>query len=217
VWGIDDVVARSVRLMTAAGRERVIFENCPWPYVLPAFDALHPTARSSGIRSLEMEMSPTSTDPRDMLVDVLSHPISVLEELSPLSLPATTWSPVPGVTWTAARTGIVDLSFAFQGAPEADPIAVSIRLRTAATQPRPMTLVINGFRADRRVRMDDYTLSLTDGAREVPLPDPMAALVGEFVRAVRGGEPQSVRAQRSWNILVRLGLLKEIVGSFPGP
>ena len=76
---------------------------------------------------------------------------------------------------------------------------------------------MNEFRADRRVQMDDYSLSLVDGARSVPLPDPMAALVGDFVRAVRDGENAPIRDLRLARIRRRHELLCEIVGSFAGP
>jgi hypothetical protein len=222
VWGDAETLRRGMKLLRlskAAETDLVLFENCPWPYVLPAFDALHPGARREGVHSLEMEMSPTSEDPREMLVDALSHPISVLQECSPVvprGRGTTAFTPLLDLRFDAAGRGRVDLSFTFQGSPRANRVAAAVRLRAVPRQPRPMAIVVNGFRAERRVRMEDYALFLTDGRREVRLADPMAALVGEFVGAIRDGEPARVRNWRTWKAATRLAVLDAIVGSFSG-
>jgi predicted dehydrogenase len=213
VWG-DELAIQDGEALVGEMAERglVLFENCPWPYALPAFDRLHPGARRGAVRRLEMELAPSSSDPRAMVLDVMSHPISFLQALSPL--PA--GSPGHGVRdlrTVTAEPGHVELSFAFAGPPPSEPIATFLRLVSAPAQPRPMALVVNGFRADRRVRMEDYSLRLADGEREVPLPDPMEALVADFVRATAEEEP-AARALRTREILERLFLVRQIVGSF---
>lgn len=211
VWGDPSPSWEADRIVELALRRGIaLFESCPSPYTLPAFDALHPRARADAVTTFEMEMAPSSTSPREMLVDALSHPLSVLQELAPRG-DAT----IGSLRWGAVEEGRVELSFSFGQA--ATRIASAVRLRSVATQPRPMALTLNGFRADRRVRMTDYSLVFADGAREVPLPDPMASLVAEFVRTLRDGEPAPTCEARLLKIRRRAALLEQIVGSFPGP
>jgi len=212
VWGGPVPANDAMRLLKLAeARKLVLFENCPWPYVLPAFDALHPAARQGGVRTFEMEMAPSSSEPGAMLVDTVSHPLSVLQEFIPIGE-----ARIRAFEWLAAEEGRAELSFWFGIEQMPEPIRCVVRLRTVPDQPRPMALVINGFRADRRIRIDDYALSLTADGRDVPLPDPMAALVADFVRTVRHGEPTAVLARRTWRIYNRLRLLHQIVRHFTG-
>ena len=216
VWGDPEPAWEAARLAElAAERGVVLFENCPWPYALPAFDALHPAARAGAVRTFEMEMSPSSSDPRQMLVDAMSHPLSVLQALAPGNPRMRGASPLRVMAWEEPAAGRVDAAFVFRRSLDLPPIDVRVRLRTCERQPRPMALVVGGRRAERTVRMEDYAMSLTGGGREVALADPMAALVGDFVRAVAQGEPPAARKHRMELIVERLGMLVEIVGTFP--
>jgi predicted dehydrogenase len=210
VWG-DPPPLREARTLVrqALDEELVLFENCPWPYALPAFETLHPSARDGGVRTFEMEMAPSSTG-RAMLVDAMSHPLSVLQELASRGE-----ARLDVRRWSAVERDRIEVEFSYEplGGP---PIRASVLLRHEGRQPRSLSLAVNGRRAERRVRMDDYSFVWTNGAREVPLPDPMAALVARFVRVLRDGEPRAEAELRLQRIGDRLRLLPEIVGSFPG-
>jgi GFO/IDH/MocA oxidoreductase family protein len=217
VWGDPSPAWETARLIELAAQRGVaLFENCPWPYALPAFDALHPKAREGGVRTIEMEMAPSSSDPRQMVVDAMSHPLSVLQALAPGHPRTRGVSPIRVLSWDEAREGRVEGAFVFQRPDEGPAIDLRVRLRTSPRQPRPMAIVVNGCCADRTIRMDDYAMSFADGDRQVPLPDPLAALVAEFVRAVDQGEAPAVRQRRVDTIAERMGMLTEIVGTFPG-
>ena len=83
VWGDPSPAWETARLIDlAAQRGIVLFENCPWTYALPAFDALHPSAREGGLRTVAIEMAPSSSEPHKMVVDAMSHPLSVLQALA---------------------------------------------------------------------------------------------------------------------------------------
>jgi hypothetical protein len=218
VWGDPEPAWEAARLADrAAERGVVLFENCPWPYALPAFDALHPAAREGGVRTFEMEMAPSSSDPRQMLVDAMSHPLSVLQALAPGNPRVRGASPLRVMAWEESAAGRVDGAFVFRRSLDLPPIDVRVRLRTCERQPRPMALAVNGRRAERMVRMDDYAMSFVDCHREAALPDPMAALVGDFVRAVAQGEPLVARRHRMELVVERMGMLVEIIGTFPTP
>jgi predicted dehydrogenase len=208
VWGDSLALSHALRqLDLASDRRLVVFENCPWPHALAAFDALHPGARAGGVRTVEIEMAPSSTEPRSMLVDVMSHPLSILQAIAGAAGQGVRIS-----AWNEVGEGRVDLSFRFEAE---TPIAVRIRLRPAPAQPRPMALTVNGSRAERRLEMEDYSMSFADGGREVPIPDPMAALAGDFVRTVRAGGSPADSRERHRRIAARLLMLEQIVGSFP--
>ena len=212
VWDVDLPANEAMRFAELAdARSLVLAENCPWPYVLATFDALHPQARRDGVRSFEMELAPLSSEPRAMLIDAVSHPLSVLQEFIPFAE-----ARIRALEWRTVEAGRVELSFLFGVEGPREPIRCDVRLRTVREQPRPLALVLNGLRADRHVRIEDYALSLTADGRQVPLPDPMAALVGDFVRAVQHGEPAAIRGLRTWRIYDRLRLLDQIVRHFPG-
>lgn len=217
VWGDPSPAWEAARLVDlAAQRGVVLFESCPWPYALTAFDALHPKAREGGLRTVEMEMAPSSSDPLQMVVDAMSHPLSVLQALAPGHPAKRAVSPLRVLSWDETGEGRVDGAFVFHRPEDGAVVDVRVRLRTSPTQPRPMALVVNGHRADRTVRMDDYAMSFTDGRREVPLSDPMAALVADFVHAVAHGEPAEARKRRMEAIALRMAMMAEIVGTFPG-
>jgi hypothetical protein len=157
-------------------------------------------------------MAPSSSEPSAMLVDTLSHPLSVLQEFARLGEAIT-----PIVRWQTIEPGRIEMAFSFHGVGEPNAIETVVRLHSVPAQPRPMALVINGFRAERRVRLEDYALSWTAAGREVPIPDPMAALVGDFVRTVRDGETRDSLGRRMWRIQSRLKLLWMIMHRFPAP
>lgn len=185
-----------------------LFENCQWPLVLPAFDALHAGVRSPTPRSFSMHLGPTSRG-REMLVDALSHPLSLVQALVPdagrfpRALEFSTLDP---------DAGTLRASFVLPY-PGGD-LRVDVTLTCTPEQPRPAGFAVDGVSAERRVRMDDYALFLEAGGRRVPLPDPMDALVGRFVEAIRRG-PGAVEAG-PWNrgLVVRQGWFDYIVRAF---
>ena len=60
VWG-DAAAERGARLAGAfAERGLVLFENCQWPYALPAFERLHPGSLGGPPRHFAMRLSPNS-------------------------------------------------------------------------------------------------------------------------------------------------------------
>ena len=87
VWGGADLVARTRRLTDGfAARGLHLFENCQWPYTLPAFDALHPGVRARPPERFEMWMQPSSRG-WTSLGDSVPHPLSLLQALVPGAVP----------------------------------------------------------------------------------------------------------------------------------
>lgn len=227
IWGPGETVLGALRLAQRFLHGGIVLaEHCQWPWVLPAFRALHPESAGEPLRRLEMELSPSSCG-EAMLADVMSHPLSVMQELVGDGDGARAGCGTADVTFStrAADAERLDVSFRVEwiGAGAHPPVEFEVRLVRAEGQPRHAALVVNGRRAVRRVRMPGYEMTLADGPREVPLPDPMQLAVADFVRLLRevrdparaaGGEAPGSRIAR--RIPERLWLLGEIVAWYRG-
>ena len=64
-------------------------------------------------------------------------------------------------------------------------VACSVDLVAGAVVPRPAWLEIDGLRAERRIRVSDYSMELADGGRSVPLPDPLTRHLARFAESLR--------------------------------
>jgi hypothetical protein len=98
---------------------------------------------------------------------------------------------------------------------------MAVRLESSSAHPRPAAYVVNGHRAERRIRLPDYAMTLGDGAREVPMEDPMKLAVVEFVAAVAeakgrfAGRPSlDACVRRAAEIPVRMRFVAGIVSAF---
>jgi hypothetical protein len=172
-------------------------ECCQWPYTLPAYRALHPD--TGPVRSFAMRLSPASYEPCAMLGDSLPHPLSLLQALVPGP------AEIGDVRFEALAPGALRLAFAWRAA--GSRVAVEIALVTQERPPREAAYAVNGRWAERRIRPADYALSFADGAREVPVPDPLRALLADFVK-----EPSRPPGGESGE---RMALLERILDALP--
>lgn len=208
VWGVEDAAgnaARIVREFHAKGL--VLHENCPWPMTLPAFDALHPGARQGGVRDFAMWLSPYEPG-AGMLLDSISHPLSLLQALT-----GADDASVEGLSFSTRDPAAARLEARFRFVTGKTRVSAIVRLQAVPEQPRPAGYAVNGFPAERHVRMQDYTLSFADGGRVVPVPDPMAEVVGRFVEAVSSGEPEAEARSGRRRIASRMRMLEEMVAA----
>jgi hypothetical protein len=206
VWG-DDFASRSLRAVEQfQQRELVLFENCQWPYILPAFAELHPGALGAAPQRFAMALEPAARG-RDMLADSLPHPLSLLQALAPAAAPR-----AERVDIVSKAEHGVELRFAYV-VPSAR-ISVRIDLEPSEHRPRRFALAIDDCTAERQVDPADYALRLVCGERSVPLPDPMAALIADFVAcAAAGRDPRA--AERLAAISARAQLLDDVAAEWP--
>lgn len=200
IWGGAGLAARARAIEQRFGAAGLgLRECCQWPYTLPAHRALHPD--TGPVRSFAMRLSPASHEPRAMLGDSLPHPLSLLQALAPG--PAA----IADLRFEALAPGALRLAFAWQT--PAARVAVEISLVTQEQPPRVAAYAVNGRWAERRIRAEDYALRFADGAREVPVPDPLRALLADFVK-----EPSRPPAGESGE---RMALLERILDALaPG-
>lgn len=174
VWGGGGLAARARRLEQAFGEAGLgLRECCQWPETLPAYRALH--GDPGPVRSFAMRLSPSTREPRDMLGDSLSHPLSLLQALAPGA------TRVAEVKFPRLAPGAVEVTFDVLG--EGERVASRVELATQAEPPRIAGFGVNGAWAERRIRPDDYALRFVDGERAVAVPDPLQALLAAWVQA----------------------------------
>jgi predicted dehydrogenase len=203
LWGGEALAERAARLCERFAAARLLLrESCQWPYTLPAYRALHPGV--GPIRSFAMQLSPASSEPRQMLGDALSHPLSLLQALT-AGAPAS----AEGAA-IAARSGELELRFAYR-TPTYE-VACEVRLRAREHPPREASYAVNGHWAEREIRPSDYAFRFRNGVREEAVPDPLRELLRDFLAALpTRGEP----AAPDPAIAPRMALLARILEALP--
>jgi predicted dehydrogenase len=209
----------------AAGRELVaafggagllLFENCQWPYVLPALAALHPRReRASAPRLVAMGLSPSQAGAA-MVADSLSHLLSVVQALLPDDAELQLRAAAHDARSPAATADVVRLSFDWRaaaadarcGAPAGLPtgpptgLTAELHLQVCPQPPRPAWLAVDGVRMDRQIG-PDHAIAFAAAARTLAIADPMDQLVAAFAAALARPEPLAA-ARESRRIDARL-------------
>lgn len=188
--GGPDPAGRAARLVDAfAARGLLLAENCQWPAVLPAFARGAPGTLDAPLERFAMRLSPASRG-RAMLVDSLSHPLSVLQALAPGD------DARVRDARCVARAEEAELSFHYRAG--ARDVAARVELSRGESLPRPAWLSINGVRAERLVRLPEYAIVLRFETGDVQVRDPLEVHLESFAGALRsvlaGATPPPTRA-----------------------
>ncbi|UCE84593.1 MAG: Gfo/Idh/MocA family oxidoreductase [Deltaproteobacteria bacterium] len=187
----------------------VLWENCQWPYTLPAFEALHPGALGAPPRTFEMELQPASSG-RQMLGDCLPHVLSLLQAVVPGGAPR-----VEEPAFSTRDPAAESLRVTFRFCTSEAVTRVRAELRGSDARPRRAAYALDGRWARREVSLPEYRLSFRDRERTVAAADPLRLLVEGFVAAIRGGDaPRAV--SRGPEIAERMRLLAAIVEAYEG-
>ncbi len=118
VWGRLDLAASAARFAAEfAERGLLLFENCQWPYTLPAYRTLHPEALAQPPRRFEMLLQPASRG-LQMLGDCVPHALSLLQAAA-----------------AGAQSSIEKLRYRVAG-PDADHIRLEFVFRTELAEIR---------------------------------------------------------------------------------
>jgi predicted dehydrogenase len=186
---VDEAQERAEQLLRSFLRHgRYLALNTQWPFTLDAFRRLHPQALSAGRppQRFSMWLSPTSGGTQ-MLVDSAPHLLSMLYALAgpgAIEQIRAEYRDLPG---TGRRSGL-QLSFNYRHAQGTTEVEFS--LSRCAQPPRPAGYSVNGFGVQRHIELPGYLLSFSDNGNTVPVPDPLAAAVEDFVRSLGcGREP----------------------------
>jgi predicted dehydrogenase len=208
VWGRPELAATARRLALGfETRGLLLWENCQWPYTLPAFEKLHPGALAQPPRRLAVRLQPDSSGVQ-MIGDAAPHALSLIQALLPGAS-----GRIEGLRFKGGRPASQRLALEFRYRAGDRELEVAIQLLRSDRRPRQARLEIDGRRAERLVAADGYQLSFAEGDRTVPLPDPLTLLVADFVRALPlPGERPTM--SRSREIMERMELLERIVSAF---
>jgi predicted dehydrogenase len=208
VWGGDRIAERAAeRVADFAARGLLLYENCQWPFTLPAFERLHPGSLGAPPRSFRMELQPASRG-YTALGDALSHPLSLLQALLPGAEPAVdSFEAIPA----PAGSGPLTLRFRYRSG--ANSCGVEVVLRPDTTLPRHAAIEIDGRAATRVVAPETYQLSLAASGRIVPMDDPLTSLVADFAARLRIPD-EADRISRARHIEQRMRLLAELAGAY---
>lgn len=207
VWGGRGIAERAARRVAAfVERGLLLYENCQWPFTLPAFERLHPGSLVAPPHRFRMELQPASHG-YSALGDALSHPLSLLQALLPGDAPA-----VDRISAELPRTaGPLTLCFRYRSG--ANSCAVEVLLKPDTALPRHAAIEIDGRAAARVVVPETYQLSFAASERIVPLDDPLTSLVADFAARLRTPD-EADRISRARHIEQRMRLLAELAGAY---
>jgi len=174
-----DVESLARRFLAAGLTLRAV---CQWPHTLATYESLHGAVGKP--RRFRMLLSPASSGAR-MLVDSLSHPLSLLHAVLPDA----------GGRVDEARVDARDdrhaqVRFVYRAAGAT--VDCAVVLAHSEHAPRAAGYGFDGHWVARETRLQPYEADLVAQDRRVPLPDPMAALVADFVAGVRERRPARI-------------------------
>ena len=171
----DQAAARAARWGERfRAAQRVLHLNAQWPYTLPTFDRLHPTARQGPLRSLHLRLSPMLAG-AEMVADSASHLASLLWALAG-----------DGDFTTLDCHGDPAQGLRLRGR-YADRVDVDFELVRCLRPPRPAGYSVNGRAVQREIELPEYRLRFRDGEHVVALEDPLGLSVRDFMmRTTRG-------------------------------
>jgi hypothetical protein len=209
LWDVPDPAGRARSMLESFAEAGLLLrENCLWPHTLASFAKLYPGVLEEPLTSFSMRLSPISKGQR-MLVDSISHPLSLLQALVPESpgrILRPRFEPRPSA----------GLAVHFTYETGAGPVAVEVVLVPAARPPRQAGYALNGHRVERRIRVSDYGLSFQADERSVPVPDPLRELLRGFLAELNEILTGGRKPATSSEIAERMAMLQDIVDAF-GP
>ncbi|MCC7137262.1 MAG: Gfo/Idh/MocA family oxidoreductase [Planctomycetes bacterium] len=178
----DAYPARGAALVAAfAARGLCLVVDAQWRHALGAYMRLFPDVSPRAARRFSMRLSP-SVGGRAAVPVAMPHPLSVLDHLAPPERPGLTDLEVD-----VGDPGRLLVRFTHPGRG----VRAEVELVVTTERPRPFSFGFDGAVATRVVREPGYRAALVaEGlGREVALPDPVEAVVKDFVARVRRGPP----------------------------
>lgn len=172
---VEETVERLVDRALEAGR--YVHLNAQWPYTLESFYELHPEARGVHPAAFAMWLAPMTVGAA-AVVDAGSHLISMLQALV---------GPGQLEDVTVRHEGSDRLRVACSYVHAAGSTAAELRLARCDAPPRPAGYRLDGRAVERRIEMPSYRFSFEADGRTVPVRDPLAASVEDFMTSVAAG------------------------------
>lgn len=196
---LRDLAPQTERLMDGfVRRGKYLALQTQWPCTLSAFYRIYPHIYRQPISTFEMELSPLSTGV-DMIIDSISHPLSMLYSLLGLGRVN-----IPKCRYLNTDRSRVQMDFEFIHA--SGTTEVSCRFTTTLRPPRPAAYAINGLRVERTIQLPQYQIYFHGDGKEVLVKDPLQSLIEDFLTKVNVGEKTDsellIRSMRDMESLV---------------
>lgn len=172
---VERTVERLVDRAEQAGR--YVHLNAQWPYTLESFYELHPEARAARPAAFGMWLAPMTVG-ADAVVDAGSHLISMLQAL---------FGPGQLEGASVTREDVDRMRVACTYVHAAGACASELRLARCHAPPRPAGYRLDGRSVERRIELPSYRFSFEADGRTVPVRDPLAASVEDFMTSVATG------------------------------
>ena len=180
------------------GEGRILASVTQWPYVLDALFTLHPELRNQPPQTFALRLGPTSCGAQ-MVIDSGSHLLSLLQNLV-------------GLGQLERLEGTVETEQAelrFEYCHPGGKIAVCYQLIQTPEAPRPAEIAINGRKMTRQLELDPYQVVFCSEDERLPVRDPLALLVEDFVRSAGGDDARS-RLRRKDHLVEGMARLVEL-------
>lgn len=225
VWGESNPSVDATVLIEEFGRQNLLLmENSQWPETLKGFLELHPEALDCRPREFSMRLSPRS-EGLEMIVDSLSHPLSLLQAWTAYFDPAEQDCRVESPTFKRYNlSGVMGISVSFQFVRGSAAVSASVDLVQQVEQPRIASYSLNGFVAERLVDMSDYSMFFSDRGRRIALEDPLTLRAARFARELQlriesttvlnDDETELPQATEARELKSRMVMLEELVEAF---
>ncbi len=196
LWGVAQPAQEALRIAELfADKGRLLRTVTQWPYALEAYAELYPEQAATPI-SFFMQQPPRTTG-FAALLDCLSHPASLLARLPR--------GASPDAGDEGARDPALSAITFLDGGPDAtrwnircdlgsgpDALRVRLVLDSAPDEGRRTTFGFDGDLVTRVVDPSDYSMTLSDGERSIPLPDPTERLVRSFLHEASLDRPHAM-------------------------
>lgn len=205
--GSADEARALAQRFAAAGL--VLAENCQWPFVLPAFQALHPNFDLQQANRFRMLLAPPQRG-LERWSEILSHPLSLLQAVFPGP------SALSDVRYVETSAEAPDARLDFSWRTHTRMLQCEVMAEDLGRSPRPAEFAFDDALCRRRVSLKGYRIRFEaevpgPGQRvgAVALGDPMEACLRDFLsRVLRARERRSAPVDE--DLIRRQALLDQL-------
>ena len=176
---IQNITHQATELVRLSNANKVLLQlNTQWPYTLPTYYDFYPQLKKQkSIESFSMWLSPQSQG-RTMIIDAAPHLFSMLYALVGSGKINNIESDYD------SSTREQDLHITFDYLHAFGDTRVSFSLISSDTVPKPAAYAINDLRVDRHVELPNYLISLRSDEHQLPLVDPLASSIKNFISTI---------------------------------
>ena len=174
---VNNVTKDTISLVNSFKHKKLYLQlNTQWPFTLPTYYQLHPQTHGS-INEFTMWLWPQSKD-KNRILDAVPHLLSMLYVLVGAGQIQNIFSN------NESNNLVTSLKIEFDYLHARGDTKVCIHLDSTDSFPKPAAYAINGKRVDRCVELPRYLISLQTSEKQLPLVDPLASSIKNFIGSI---------------------------------